>query len=255
MTRERRHARWVGRMACTTAFTRAFTLAGSLLIGLSAAAATLGPLVGEGDAPLQPWQFAGLPQQSLPRTQYRIAPVDAGRALRIEANGSYGNLVHALPAGSSGRRLAWRWRLDQPNALADLRHKPGDDSAVKVCLLFDHALLAVPFIERQLLRLARSSTPEPLPAATVCYVWDVRLASGAAVDNAYSRRVRYLVLRGAEAPLRQWATEQRDVAADFLRLFGDETTVVPPLLAVALAGDADNTRARSLAWVDALTLD
>lgn len=234
---------------------RVALMAGALAIGVSTGAATLGPLVGEGDAPQPPWQFAGLPQQSLPRTQYRIAPVDATRALRIEANGSYGNLVHALPAGSSGRRLAWRWRLDEPNALADLRHKPGDDSAVKVCLLFDLPLSAVPFLERQLLRLARSRTAEALPAASVCYVWDARLAAGTALDNAYSRRVRYLVLRGPEAPLRQWATEQRDVAADFLRLFGDEATVVPPLLAVAVAGDADNTKARSLAWVDALTLD
>ncbi|MDO9283618.1 MAG: DUF3047 domain-containing protein [Aquabacterium sp.] len=240
-----------GRVVCTAVC----ALAGALSISLSARANALGPLVGEGETPPPPWQFAGLPQQSLPRTQYRIAPVDAGRALRIEANGSYGNLVHALPADSSGRRLAWRWRVDEPNALADLRHKPGDDSAAKVCLLFDLPLSAVPFIERQLLRLARSRAAEALPAASVCYVWDARLAAGTVLDNAYSRRVRYLVLRGPDAPLRRWATEQRDVVADFLRLFGDETTVVPPLLAVAVAGDADNTRGRSLAWVDALTLD
>jgi hypothetical protein len=211
--------------------------------------------VGEGDAPLPPWQFAGLPQQGLPRTDYRIAPVDAGRALRIEAKASYGNLVHAMPPGSTARRLVWRWRLDQPNGQADLRHKAGDDSAVKVCLLFDLPLSAVPFVERQLLRLARSRTAEPLPGATVCYVWDRQQAADAVLDNAYTRRVRYLVLRGPDSPLRHWVAEQRDVRADFLRLFGDEAQAVPPLLAVVVSGDADNTKGHSLAWLDALTLE
>lgn len=232
----------------------AASMAWACMFTAAGAGAALGPLVGEGDAPRPPWAFAGLPQQQLPRTDYRSAAVDGSRALRIAADASYGNLVHPMPAGSTGRRLAWRWRLDQPNDQADLRTKAGDDSAVKLCLLFDLPLTAVPFVERQLLRLARSRTAEPLPAATVCYVWDRQLPAGTVLDNAYSRRVRYLVLRGPDSPLRQWAAEQRDVQADFLRLFGDETQVVPPLMAVAVAGDADNTKGRSLAWVDALTL-
>ena len=175
--------------------------------------------------------------------------------LRIEAQASYGNLVHALPAGIAPRRLAWRWRLDQANAAADLRQKAGDDSAIKVCLLFDLPLSAVPFFEPQLLRLARSQTTEPLPAATLCYIWDARLAPDTALDNVYSRRVRYLVLRGPQAPLRSWLSEQRDVWADFLRLFGDEAKELPPLLAVAVAGDADNTQGRSLAYLATISLD
>ena len=245
-----------GALACMLAGVLAAVL-GMGTAGSSALAASLTPLAGAGagDAPQPSWQFAGLPQQSLPRTSYRIAALDGERVLRIEAQASYGNLVHALPVGVAPRRLAWRWRLDQANAAADLRQKAGDDSAVKVCLLFDLPLSAVPFFERQLLRLARSQTAEPLPAATLCYVWDARLAPDTAIDNAYSRRVRYLVLRGPEAPLRGWLSEQRDVRVDFLRLFGDETSSLPPLLAVAVAGDADNTQGRSLAYLAGISLD
>lgn len=230
-------------------------LAALLVAGPAASADLLSPLAGNGPAPAAPWRFAGLPDQKFPPTDYRIVIEDGEPALRIEAKGAYGNLVHALPAGSAARSLGWRWRVDQPNLAADLRQKAGDDLAVKVCLLFDMPLSAVPFIERQLLRLANSRSAEPLPSATLCYVWDAKLAAGTVLDNAYTRRVRYLVLRGPEAALRRWQTEQRDVTADFLQLFGDEARQLPPLLAVAVAGDADNTKGYSLAWLKALRLD
>ena len=247
---------WTLTSALALALALRLALVGALTAAAGGAlAASLGPLAGAGESPLPPWQFAGLPQQTLPRTSYRIVSLGDERVLRIEAQASYGNLVHALPVGVKPQRLAWRWRLDEANAAADLKQKTGDDSAVKVCLLFDLPLSAVPFFERQLLRLARSQTAEPLPAATLCYVWDARLAPDTALDNVYSRRVRYLVLRGPQAPLRSWLSEQRDVRADFLRLFGDEAKELPPLLAVAVAGDADNTGGRSLAHVASISLD
>jgi hypothetical protein len=57
------------------------------------------------------------------------------------------------------------------------------------------------------------------------------------------------VLRGPCAPLHEWLAERRDLAQDFRRLFGDETSELPPLEAVAVGADADNTGARSLGFV------
>ena len=226
-------------------------LAGALL-GLAVAgagAATLPPLVGEPGGLGAGWRVATLPEQKPPITRYTAERVDGRDALRVDAAASYGNLVHDLPGVPAPRTLRWTWRLQQPNAAADLRSKSGDDTAVKVCLSFDLPMSAVPFVERQLLRLARSRTGENLPAATLCWVWASTEAHGARLDNAYSRRVRTIVLRnGNDAPGR-WHSESRDVAADFLRAFGDESATVPPLTAVIVAGDADNTGARSVAHV------
>ena len=63
-----------------------------------------------------------------------------------------------------------------------------------------------------------------------------------------------MVLRGSESPLGTWQQEQRDLRADFLRAFGDETTTVPPLMAVLVGADADNTRGHGLGWLQDLTL-
>jgi hypothetical protein len=48
--------------------------------------------------------------------------------------------------------------------------------------------------------------------------------------------------------------ERRDLDADFLRLFGDEVDTVPRLVAIAIGGDADNTRSHGLAYVADLEL-
>lgn len=195
------------------------------------------------------WRVVMLPAQKPPVTRYTAEHVDGRDALRVEAAASYGNLVYVLPGVPAPRRLNWAWRLQQPNAAADLRRKPGDDAAVKVCLSFELPMSPVPFVERQLLRLARSRTGEDLPGATLCWVWAGAEERGALLDNVYSRRVRYIVLRnGSDAP-GHWQRESRDVAADFLRAFGDESATVPPLTAVIVAGDADNTGARSVAHV------
>lgn len=185
------------------------------------------------------WRPVGLPKQTLPATQFTRVE---GGVLRIEAAGSYGNLVRESPG--AGRTLAWRWRLDQALA-ADLRTKAGDDAALKVCALFDLPLAALPFWERQKLRLARVLSGEDLPAAVLCYVWDPALPTGTVLPNAYTPRLRWMVLRGQGDALGQWHEERRELAADFARAFGDEAGTLPPLKALAVGADADNTGGRS----------
>jgi hypothetical protein len=211
-----------------------------------AAAAIVAPLAGPAGAlPQAPWVLAGLPGQTLPVTRFVLERQDVGTVLRVQTAASYGNLVHPLKDVPAGW-LSWRWRVDEALASPDLRSRKGDDVALKVCALFDMPRSAVPIVERQLLRLAESRTGERLPTATLCYAWDPSWPEGTVVPNAYSRRVRYITLG---TTVRSWQAVQRDLAADFARAFGDETTRVPRLLAIALGADADNTRGESLGFI------
>jgi len=217
-----------------------------------ARAAELAPLVGAaGAAPPAPWAFAGLPGQRFPPTRFQLDAVDGDTVLRIEAVGAYGNLVHPLAAVPAGE-LAWRWRVDRRLPAADLRSKQGDDTSLKVCAMFDLPRARVPFIERQLLRLAESRVGQPLPNATLCYVWDPAWPRDTVLPNVYTRRVRYITLGAAEPG---WQRERRALAADFLRAFGDESPTVPALTAIAVGADSDNTGGHSLGWVGDLRLD
>lgn len=233
-----------------------------LFLALPLAAQAGGPLLappaGPGEAPAAPWHVVGLPQQSKPFTRFSVVTLEGQRVLKVEAQASYGNLVHPVleqPTLNGGHLLRWRWRLDEPITGGDLRRRDGDDSPLKVCALFDMPLAAVPFVERQVLRVARLRSGELLPAASVCYVWDANLSPGTVLDNAYTRRLRMIVLRGPEAGLRTWHSEQRDVWADFRRLFADESVAVPPLIGIAIAADADNTQGHSLGYVGSIVLE
>lgn len=215
------------------------------------AAAVLAPLV-QGGAVQPPWRLVTLPKQTLPVTLYKAESIDGRDALRIQAQGSYGNLVHDLPSITAPSRLRWAWRLQQPNPAMNLRIKAGDDTPVKLCMSFDLPLDRVPFADRQRLSLARAFAGEALPAATLCWVWGHAEPAGAVLPNPYTHRVRYLVLRTAQDAPGTWFEENRDVAADFRLVFGDESTAPPPVTALIVSGDADNTGGASVAHVAAL---
>jgi hypothetical protein len=231
-----------------------------LALGLAASAAlaaepVLQPFAGAGSAPAAPWKVIGLPHQSKPFTRFSVVDLDGRRALRVEAASSYGNLVHPLHRAFPSPQLAWQWRVDDMNTRVDLHEKQGDDISLKVCVMWDMPLDNVPFVDRQTLRVARGSSDIELPTATVCYVWDPVLPVGTQLDSPFTRRLRYMVLRSGQDPLRQWTAERRDIAADFLALFGDETKTVPPVAAVAVGADTDNTRAHSLGYAADLSLE
>ena len=208
-----------------------------------------------GEAPA-PWRVAALPGANKPPTRFDITPIDGQRVLRVQADRSYANLVHELPhlVPATGAQLRWRWRLDQPLLDTDLRRREGDDSALKVCLLFDMPLERLGLLERNLLRAARSLSAENLPSATLCYVWDNTLAPGTLLHNAFSRRLRMIVVDSGGQQLGQWVTHTRDLAADFQRAFGEESATLPPLQALLVGADADNTGGQSVGYVGDVTL-
>ena len=204
----------------------------------------------------KPWRLAGLPKQTKPLTQIDVV-VPAGTAvLRLRAQASYGNLVFDTPhlAPSPQLLLRWDWRLERGLERSDLTSKEGDDTPVKVCALFDLPLDGLALGERTRLIFARAISGEHLPAATLCYVWDRALPVGSTLANAYTSRVRYIVLSSGPARPGVWVHLERNLAADFLRTFGHESATVPPLLAIAVGADTDNSAGDSLAYVGDISL-
>lgn len=235
-----------------------YALAGLLALCAApvAVAADLTPFsaAATGAAP-EAWRAIALPANKVPPSRFDITALDGRNVLRLRSDKSYGTLTHAVgPAGTASRILRWQWRLDQPLAQSDLRRKDGDDAALKVCAMFDLPLDKLGFGERSLLRIARSVSGENLPAATLCYVWDTALPVGTLLPNIYSKRVRYVVLESGSQNLGRWFVHQRDIGADFLKSFGDETDTIPPLLAIAVGADADNTGGSSLGYLGDISL-
>ena len=198
------------------------------------------------------WAASGLPaDKGIPRSRFSLVPLAGETVLALATDKSYGVLSHGW-AGPAPAHLSWRWRLERGLPQADIATKPGDDAALKVCVMFDQPLADIPFGQRTALQLARAVTGQPLPAATLCYLWDSRYPAGNSGANPYSARVRYLVLDGPASPTGQWVAQRRNVAEDFARLFGQESRSTPPVLAVAVGADSDNTGGQSLAYLTQL---
>lgn len=195
------------------------------------------------------WKVSGLPAKyAVTTTRFEPIAMGSDTVLKVQSERSYGTLVRAW-RGPAPATLQWRWRVDQPVRDANIATKAGDDSALKVCVMFDQPLADMPFVQRQTLRLAQAASDTPLPPATLCYLWDNRHPAGTLIRNAYTPRVRYLVLQGAESPTDQWQAQRRNPAQDFRQAFGDESQAVPPVLAVAVGADSDNTGGASLAYL------
>lgn len=204
-----------------------------------------------------PWRVVGVPSGKIPLTNFSMADIDGRKVLRVATSKSYANLVHDMPLGATaeGLRLKWRWRLDDALQGADLHTRQGDDSPLKVCVLFDMPLEKLGLIERNLFRMARATSSEKLPSATLCYVWDEKLNPATLLSNAYTSRVRMIVVTSGHQHLGQWIVQSRNLAADFRQAFGAESDTLPPMLAVLVGGDADNTGGHSLGYVDDVRLE
>jgi len=174
-------------------------------------------------------------------TRYTLVNDDGLTVLQADARASASGLTRKIrfdPALLP--RLHWRWKIDQVIANADLSSKSGDDFPVRLYVMFDYPLDKLSFGERNLLRLARTFSDPDLPAATLCYVWDNKTPAGSIVTSAYASRVKMIVVESGNARAGQWVRFERDLAADFKAAFGD---AAPPVTAIAIATDTDNTGA------------
>ena len=105
--------------------------------------------------------------------------------------------------------------------------------------------------DAMLSELARTLTGEPLPYATLMYVWSNQLPVGTVVNNKRTDRIRKLVIQSGPQGVGQWLDYERDIRADYQQVFGE-----PPgsLKAVAIMTDTDNTASTVRAWYGPIEL-
>ena len=107
----------------------------------------------------------------------------------------------------------------------------------------------MPSGERTLFKLAQFFSKEKLPTATLCYVWANTEAVGSIHHSPTTARVRYMVLDTGAQQLKTWKPHTRNLTNDFLKAFGAESKTTPPITAIIVGADADNTKDSSLGYV------
>jgi len=128
---------------------------------------------------------------------------------------------------------------------ADLASREKDDSPFRLILTFDGDTSSFSMADRSLSELSRLLTGEPMPYATLMYVWSNQLPVGTVVPNRRTDRIRKLVIQSGSQDTNRWLDYERDIRADYEQVFGE-----PPgaLRAVAIMSDTDNTGGSVRAW-------
>jgi hypothetical protein len=179
-------------------------------------------------------------------TQYTYDATQPVPNVRADAHASASLIRRSLniPADQLGV-LAFSWRQDALIPGADLAYKDKADAALRIILAFDGDSSRLSGRHGMVSELIRMVTGEPLPYATLMYVWCNACPSESVLVNPRTDRIKKIAVQSGPDRLGQWLSYQRDVRADFIRAFGE-----PPgrLQAIGLMTDTDNTQERTQVW-------
>ena len=179
-------------------------------------------------------------------SQYRYARVDGRDAMAAHAVSSASMLrqvVRVEPADLG--QVHFSWKVPALIESADLTVRDQADSPVRVVLAFEGDRSQFSAKDAMLSELAHALTGEPMPYATLMYVWCNNREPGSVLVNPRTSRIRKIVMESGPDQLRKWLDYERDIRADFVKAFGE-----PPgaLVSIGIMTDTDNTRSTAQAW-------
>lgn len=187
------------------------------------------------------------------RTAFQLEKHDQRIAVQADAQSSASMLRQKLnvPPDQLGR-LQFQWQIDSLIAQADMGDRDSEDSPVRLILAFEGDRSRFSAKNAMLSDLTEALTGEPLPYATLMYVWCNHRPVESVIVNPRTDRVRKLVMESGAAHIKQWRQYERNVRADFEKAFGE-----PPgaLVGIAIMTDTDNTRSHAKAWYGDIRLD
>ena len=192
----------------------------------------------------RPWAHQTLPGKAPTRFTYERR--DGRDVVAVHAEASASLLRQPLriePEQLGSVRFSWKVPALIPGA--DLGARDKADAPVRIVLAFDGDRSRLSARDAALGELVRAVTGEEMPYATLMYVWCNERPSGSVVHNTRTARIRKLVVESGPARLNEWLEYERDIRADFERVFGE-----PPgaLVGVAIMTDTDNTQTTAGAW-------
>ena len=177
-------------------------------------------------------------------TTYTPVELEGVAAVRAQSECSASALI--LPLAHIDVRetpwLQWRWKVEQGLTIGNERVKAGDDFAARVYVMFRFEPERASVLERLHHRVLTTLYGRDVPGAVINYLWTNHEPAGAHWDNPYTSVSKMLALESGTAT--DWKTERVDVVADYEALFQHAP---PPLLALALMTDSDNSCQRAVA--------
>ena len=129
------------------------------------------------------------------------------------------------------RYLRWSWKIDHTVAGGDEKTKVGDDYAARIYVVFAGKYF--------------------WQTKAINYIWANHLKTGDSLPNAYTASAMMVAVQSGPSNSGQWLVEQRDIFADYQKLFGSAPGEAN---AIAIMTDTDDTGSSAQAWYGDITL-
>jgi Protein of unknown function (DUF3047) len=189
------------------------------------------------------WQHFKLPGKTA--TIYDFVRKDGRDAMTAKAGTSASMMRREVNIDATKLdTVNFSWQVPDLIQGADLGERDLDDSPARIVLTFEGDKSKFSAKNAMLSELAHVLSGEPLPYATLMYVWCNKRQPGSVVINARTDRIRSVVVESGEKNLRQWLDYQRNIRVDFEKAFGEAPG---NLISVGIMTDSDNTKTEAMA--------
>ncbi|MBI2355008.1 MAG: DUF3047 domain-containing protein [Deltaproteobacteria bacterium] len=165
-------------------------------------------------------------------TDYRLVQEEGRSVVKAHSRGAASGLTRKLKVDPGRYRyLRWSWKVAAIVKNGDERTKAGDDYAARVYVVFPGRFF--------------------WQTRAINYIWANRLPRGESTVSAYTSNSMMVAVESGPGRVGQWISEERDLLADYRRLFGEEPGEIG---AVAIMTDTDNTGGEAIAWYGDIVL-
>ena len=163
------------------------------------------------------------------RFDVELVRADGRLAMRLRSDGAsfalHRDVVVDLKAFPY---LTWTWKVTQIPAAGDVRDGARDDQAAQLYVIFPR-------------------WPSPRTASDVIgYVWDSHAPAGTQLTHPRASNVRIVVVESGRTAIDRWQRYQRNLADDYVALFGKPA---PRVGKIALMIDGNDTKAAAEAFI------
>ena len=196
------------------------------------------------------WHHFKLPSKTPSHFDYAFIDNRSAIAANAQSSASMLRQVMKVEPAVLGS-LKFSWKLPGLIQYADMSLREFDDSPVRVVLAFEGDRTKFSGKNAMLSELAQLLTGEPMPYATLMYVWCNECEPEKIIVNPHTDRIRKLPLESGADKLNRWLDYERDVRADFLKAFGEEPGL---LTSISIMTDTDNTKSVARAWYGPVSL-
>jgi hypothetical protein len=185
-------------------------------------------------------------------TRYTVVRDRDRAVLHAKANAAATGLRCPVRIDPSARpRLQFSWRVSAMPEQTSIDTPEQDDAPARVIVAFDGDPARLSLRERLIFDQVELFTGQRLPFASLMYVWCANLPPETVVRNHRTSRIQYLTVESGRRRLGQWLHYERDVVADYKRVFGEAPGLIS---SVGVLTDSDALKNEQQAWYGDITL-